>query len=198
MKKTINLFFLLTSISIFSQNKSGVYSYKTSHYSESINLLKDGTFRYYKNTEFLKDEIFGNWQLRNDSIIVLDSYPQKSKLNVIEGLKKQKITTINVKDFRGNPFHYNLYLISDKKDTVLYKNQFEASIIKEKPNFFYLVSSEGLQSPVYKITGTKSNCFDVMFERQRVFENEQWKLLENTIIPLGLDGKYSNYKLLKE
>ncbi|WP_261511321.1 hypothetical protein [Chryseobacterium paludis] len=198
MKKKINLCFILMSICIFSQSKSGVYSYKAPHYFESINLLKNGTFKYYKKTEFLKEEIFGNWQLRNDSILVLDSYPQKSKLNVIEGLIKKKRTIIHVKDFSDNPFHYYLYSISTQNDTIIYKDQFETTIIKEKPISFYLISSEGLHSPVYKIKGTRSNFFDVKFERQRIFENEQWKFLENSLIPLGLDGKNSNYKLVKE
>lgn len=198
MKKEINLCFILMSIFTFSQNKSGVYSYKARYYHERINLLKDGTFKYYKKTEFLVDEIFGNWQLRNDSILVLDSHPQKSKLNVIEGVKKQKTTTISIKDSCGNSFHYYLYSISNKKDTIIHKNQFETTIIKKKPASFYIVSSEGLYSPLYKIIGKKSNFLDVKFERQRVFENEQWKLSENTIIPLGLDGKYSKYKLVKE
>jgi hypothetical protein len=198
MKKCYSICFLLLSIFIFSQNQVGIYSYKSPHYYESINLLKDGTFKYYKKTEFLQDEIFGNWQLRNDTILVLDSHPQKSKLIVFEGLKKKKTMTFNVRDTRGNTFQYYLYLISDKKDTITYNNQFETTTIKEKPTSFYIVSSEGLHSPIYNIKGAKSNFFDIKFERQRIFENEQWKFIENNLIPLGLDGQYSKYKLVKE
>ena len=198
MKKKINLYFLLMSICIFSQNKSGVFSYKAPHYSENIDLLKDGTFKYYKKTEFLQDEIFGNWQLRNDNILVLDSNPQRSKFTVKEHFKRGKKMTFVVRDSEEDLIGYHLYIITDKKDTIAYRNQFEKSVIKEKSTFFYIVSSEGLHSPVYKIRGTKSNFFNVKFERKRVFENEQWKFLENSLVPLGLDGKYSNYKLVKE
>ncbi|ASK30486.1 hypothetical protein CEY12_10365 [Chryseobacterium sp. T16E-39] len=186
------------SIFIFSQNKSGIYSYKTPYYFESINLLKDGTFKYYRKTEFLKDEIFGNWQLRNDSILVLDSNPQRSKLMVKEHIKKGKKITFTVRDSEEYLINYQLHIITNKKDTLAYRNQFEKSVIKEKPISFYIISTEGLHSPVYKIKGTNSNFFDVKFERQRVFENEQWRFVGNSIIPLGLDGKYSNYRLIRE
>lgn len=198
MKRYYSLCTILLSIFCFSQNKPGKYSYKSSHYSESINLLKDGTFKYQMNTEFLQNEIFGNWQLRNDSILILDSNPQRSRLVVKEHFKKGKKTTFLVKDFEEDLINYHLYVVKDKRDTIAYRNLFEKTIIKEKPISFYLVNSEGIHSPVYKIKGTKSNYFDVRFERQRVFENEQWKFLKNSIIPLGLDGKYSNYRLLKE
>lgn len=196
MKKCYSLYFILCSILSFSQeSKLREYSYKAPHYYESINLLKDGTFKYYKKTEFLKEEIFGNWQLRNDTILVLDSNPQRSRLVVDESLKRKKKIVFYVRDSQGNPFNYYLYTVYNQNDTIIYKDQFEKTIVKNRPSAFYIISSEGLRSPVYDLKGKKSNFFDIRFERQRTFENEQWKFNGNKIIPLGLDGKYSNYQL---
>lgn len=198
MKRYYSLCTILLSIFCFSQNKSGIYSYKSSHYFESINLLKDGTFKYQMNTEFLQDEIFGNWQLRNDSILILDSNPQRSRFVVKEHFKKGKKTTFLVKDFEEDLINYHLYVVNDKRDTIAYRNLFEKSIIKEKPVSFYLIGTNSLHSPVYKVKTARNNFFDIKFETQRVFENEQWKFLENGIVPLGVDGKISKYKLIKE
>ena len=156
MKKYYNLYFILCSILSFSQeSKLREYSYKSPHYYESINLLKNGTFKYYRKTEFLKEEIFGNWQLRNDSILVLDSNPQKSKLVVNESLKSGKKIFFHVKDSQGHLFNYYLYAVYNQKDTIVYKDQFEKTIIKKRPSAFYIISSEGQRSPVYDLKSKK-------------------------------------------
>ena len=62
----------------FSQNTKS-YSYKTRFFSEGINLKKNGTFDYnIRINGGVNQEINGNWQIRNDSILVLDSYPHVS------------------------------------------------------------------------------------------------------------------------
>lgn len=198
--KKIGIICLLLPMIGFAQNETKAYSYKTRYYNEGINLNKDGTFKYTLKTEFTINEILGNWQLRNDSILVLDSHPQKSKLNVYEDYKKGKKVTFIVRDSEQNHIGYSLHVITDKKDTIVYKNQFDKSVIMERPVYFYVVNKAGLHSPIYKIRSKRGNYFSIRFEQQRIFENEQWKLKENKIIPIGLDGKYSNYvlELMKE
>jgi hypothetical protein len=190
---------LLFSVSAFSQNTSNsVYSYKSSHYYESINLSKDGTFGYYQKTEFTKIEVKGNWQLRSDSILVLDSRPQKSKLIVFESYKKNRKTIFCVRNMKDNLIYYSIFLISNKGDTAAYKEQFDKTVAEGKFSSFYILDSKGLQSPIYEIQGTRTNFFDIKFEEQRVFENEYWKYYGHYIIPLGFDNKYANYKLVKQ
>lgn len=190
---------LLFPVFANSQNTSdSVYLYKSSHYYESINLSKDGTFTYYQKTEFTKSEIEGNWQLRNDSILVLDSRPQKSKLIVFEIHKKNRKTIFRIRNTKDNLIHYSIFLISNKTDTIVYNEQFDKTVVEGKFSSFYILDTKGLQSPIYEIQGTQSNFFDIKFEEQRVFENEYWKYYEQYIIPLGIDNKYTKYKLVKQ
>lgn len=178
-----------------SQEDVKTYEYKSEHYYESIDLLKDGTFKYYNKTEFSKNEIDGNWQLRNDSILVLDSRPQRSKIKVFETRKRTRKTTFCIRSMNDTKLNYSLYLITKKNDTVEYKNQFDKTITLGDFSSFYIVDTKGLYTPKYKIIGTKANYFEIWIEEKRVFENEFWKFYGQYIVPLGLDGKYSNYNL---
>lgn len=190
---------LVIPIFTFSQNeKNTLYEYKSSHYYESINLLENGTFIYYNKTEFIKNEISGNWQLRQDSILVLDSNPHRSKQIVFESRKNSKKSTFRIRNMNNNQIHYNLYLITDKKDTIELKDQFDKTTTMENFSSFYLIDSKGQYYPEYKIIGNRSNIFDILIEEQRVFENEYWKYNETYIVPLGIDNKYSKYKLVKK
>ncbi len=190
---------LLLSVSANLRNTSdSVYLYKSSHYYESINLSKDGTFSYYQKTEFTKSEIEGNWQLRSDSILVLDSRPQKSKLVVFETHKKNRKTIFRIRNTKDNLIHYSIFLISNKGDTIEYKEQFDKTVVEGKFSSFYILDTKGLLSPLYEIQGTRTNFFDIKFEEQRIFENEYWKYYGQYIVPLGFDKKYAKYKLVKQ
>ncbi|RXM50635.1 hypothetical protein BOQ64_18010 [Chryseobacterium sp. CH25] len=93
--------------------------------------------------------------MRNDSILVLDSSPQKTRLVVNESLKNGKKIVFYVKDSQGNFFNYYLYAVYNQKDTIIYKDQFEKTIVKKRPSAFYIISSEGKRSPVYYLKSKK-------------------------------------------
>jgi hypothetical protein len=200
--KIFKIFFclLLLSISLYSQNFliKGNYSYKSLHYYESIDLFENGTFSYSQKTEFLKIEITGNWQIRNDSLLVLDSKPQRAKLIVWESKKKGKETILHIRDMENNSINYSLFLISYKGDTLEFKDQFDETVTRERFASLYIVDSKGLHSPLYKIQGTNSNFFEVYFETHRIFENEYWIFKKQSIVPMGIDNRYSNYQLSKQ
>lgn len=196
MKKyNIIIFICLFTIG-FSQTNTKVYSYQTRFFSESIILNENGRFTYNMQVHMGgKSEIEGNWQLRSDSILVLDSNPQRSKIIIKESFKKNKKTTFYIRNSKRDLIDYHLYIINNKQDTIIYRDQFDNSIIKEKPVSFFLVNTLGLHSPTINITNPAANYFDIIFEQKRVFENEYWKIYDNKIIPLGMDGKYSTYQL---
>lgn len=200
--KIFKIFFCLVLLptSLYSQNFSlkGNYIYKSPNYYESIDLFENGTFIYSQKSEFLKTEITGNWQIRNDSLLVLDSKPQRAKLIVWESKNKGKRTIFKIRDMDNNLISYSSYLITYKGDTLVYKDQFKETVSREKITSFYIVDSKGLHSPLYKIQGITSNFFEVHFETHRVFENEYWIYRKQCIVPLGIDRKYLNYKLLKK
>ena len=192
------LIFLPLSLHSQDSPMKGCYSYKSPHYFESIDLLENGTFNYIQKTEFIKTEITGNWQIRNDSILVLDSKPQKTKLMVWESKINGEEAILHIRDMENNSLNYNLYVISRKGDTLEFKDQFGETVVRENFTSFYIVDSRGLHSPMYKVQGTSSNLFDVHFETQRVFENEYWIFRKQSIIPLGLDNRRQNYRLSKQ
>lgn len=202
---TLVVFFLFTmSTNMYSQSVPfGEYIYNSRHYYESIELLKDGTFKYYVKRELSRGEIYGNWQLRNDSILVLDSRPQRSQILVFESYKRPiknniRKKTVYVRDMSNYMFIYHLCLITSKKDTIIYKSQFGKTITATDFSSFYLINTTGLHSPIYKIIGQNTNFYAVFFYGDRVFENEYWKFHKQYIIPKGIDGQYSKYKLLKK
>lgn len=82
-------------------------------------------------------------------------------------------------------------------DTLEFKNQFDQTAVLGNFSSFYVVDTQGQYSPTYKILGSRSNIFYIMIEEKRVFENEYWKYYGEYLVPLGIDGKYSNYKLVK-
>ena len=178
-------------------DKKDVFTYKAPHYYESIDLLENGSFVYQSKSEFIKTEIEGNWQLRNDSILVLDSRPQRSKITVFESQKRSKKSTFQIRNTDNHQIHYNLYLITNDNDTLEFKNQFDKTVVLGEFSSFYVVDTKGQYTSIYKILGSRSNIFDIMIEEKRVFENEYWKYYGKYIVPLGIDGKYSSYKLVK-
>ncbi|MGP1626279.1 hypothetical protein [Prevotella koreensis] len=178
-------------------NKKDVFTYKTPHYYESIELLENGSFVYYSRSEFIKTEVKGNWQLRDDSILVLYSRPQRSRITVFESRKRSKKSTFQIRNTDNHHIHYNLYLITIENDTLEYKDQFDKTAVLGNFSSFYVVDTKGQYYPTYKILGSRSNIFYIMIEEKRVFENEYWKYYGEYLVPLGIDGKYSNYKLVK-
>lgn len=201
MKKLkIILGLFVSPLFAYSQNifaKKEVFTYKAPYYYESIDLLENGSFVYYSKSEFIKTEVKGNWQIRNDSILVLDSSPQRSKITVLESRKRSKKSTFQIRNTDNRQIYYNLYLITKDNDTLAFKNQFDKTVVLGNFSSFYVVDTKGQYSPIYKILGSRSNIFDITIEEKRVFENEYWKYYGKYIVPLGLDGKYSNYKLVK-
>jgi hypothetical protein len=188
------------STNCYSQNikqNSGTYVYKSSFYYESLELKNDGEFIYKSESELAQEVVMGNWQTRGDEI-VLDSRPQKDKILVFENRSKSKEEKIFVFDKKENPINYTLVAITYKNDTITLKNQFRCSAIKERLNSFRIIDSGGITSPLYKIMGTRTNEFKVLFETSRVFENEEWDLKGLQITPKNSFGKIQNYYLQKQ
>jgi hypothetical protein len=200
MKFILTILILITSNSYGQNNMTGIYSYSTEHFSETLQLNANYTFKYNLRMHFIRQEIIGNYLVVGDSL-VLNSFPQRDKIIVIENLKgnfRNKEFHVNHKD--GHPFNYQLYLITESNDTVISKNQNSKTKIKiDELKSFYIIDTKGLKSPTYFLKGTNTNYFDVQFENIRVFESEKWiidKKLEK-IIPLGMDNEYQNYYLAK-
>ena len=199
------LTFLIVSIYIFSQEEiKGTYSYKyvneTYFYEEKISLYPDGHFIYRQKGIMGKEmEIYGNWQKRGDSLI-LDSYPQRDKIIVREYFeRKRKGMIFKVEDKGGEGFTYHLYAILQNGDTLSLRDQFGQTNIQKKIKFFWIEDTKGLKSPQRIILSNVANVISVIFETQRVFEDEDWTIIDREKLnPRGLQGKFQNYYLNKE
>ncbi|MDR2955005.1 MAG: hypothetical protein LBV43_07985 [Prevotella sp.] len=195
--------FFLLSFNLYPQDKQieGVFKFKgKSNYQESITIHKNGQFSHQLTMNMgISLNNVGNWQQR-DSILILDSYPQKDKIIVFEAHKKKnKEIVINVKDKGLNLISYHLYAITEKRDTLLFMDQFERTKIKEKIISFWIIDTKGLKSPKYEIKSKYCNSFDVLFEVIRVFENEHWIIIDNNMIQSrGLEGKLNKYYLQRK
>ncbi|RYG33960.1 MAG: hypothetical protein EOO01_32725 [Chitinophagaceae bacterium] len=176
----------------------GTYYFSSTRYSECIELAADGSFIYHQNDEFVKTEVRGNWQIRKDSVLVLDSRPQRTKLAVYESHKRGAHMTFRVRYSDNNSLVYNIYLINVQGDTVRYASQFDKTVLRGKIVSFFIRDTKGLQSPLYRIQSTRTNFFDIRFEQHRVFESEEWKFDGRTIIPRGLDNAFVHYSLVKK
>lgn len=186
---------------VLSQSFVGKYSYSTGyHFYESLELFPNGTFIYNLNGEFLRRECKGNWQIRGQDLI-LDSSPQKDKIICFEFRKGRKVYTyFNVKSKSdGRAIDYHLYLIKNSGDTVELRDQFERSKIRAKDfKGFFIVGTNGTQSPTYLIQGKATNWFDILFETKRVFDNENWRITETGIQPRNNAGEYEAFLLRKD
>lgn len=182
---------------------SGVFQYKRGRplFNETLVLYPNNNFEYVLKMDMgvsLKSK--GSW-LQKDSFLILDSYPQKEKLIVSEFYKKkQKNISIEVSNKENKlPIYYHLIAILPNNDTIEYRDQFVKTIMKEKPLSFWIVNTVGLRSSEYKIKSLDTNVISILFENNRVFENEDWKIINNNEIqPRSLDGKYYKYFLKKD
>jgi hypothetical protein len=204
--KNLSSLFLLFWVAIFilsmkkMDNFYGEYKIVSHKSSESIVLKEGGGFEYTMKQEFLKISKKGNWQVRNDSILVLDSYPQKEKLIVFESYRRKYSgrTKIVVRNKRREKMFFQLTVFKHDGSSLTLNDQWDSSIIDGQVKSFSVVDTKGLSSPIYEIISDVTNHFEAFLEISRVFENEEWIILPEKIRPIGMDGKYVKYYLKKQ
>jgi hypothetical protein len=190
---------LLLSFSFPNKNKKEIYEYNGEFFNEKIELGEDYKFKHEYRTEFLQIYLKGNYRIKGDSLI-LDSSPQRDKIIVRESSKGRLNThKFKVVDKTSNPINYQLHLISKNHDTITLKNQYiESKLTVKDLKSFYIYDTKGLKSPTYNIVGLRTNYFEIQFETNRVLDNEVWRINEDQIFPLGMNGEKQNYFLTKQ
>lgn len=191
---------VLTAAFVLNFWSSGKFTYKTEHFSESIELLEGNRFIYEASMHMgLRLNVQGSYYIYHDSLY-LNSIPQRDKLIVNESLNKnaQRKAYFNVKDKDNSLLTYHLYVVFENNEKQVFRDQFQQTVISgKKIKEFYIVDTKGLKSPIYKIQAGNVNVFDVQFETNRVFENESWAIKGDSIIPKGFDGETQKYALTK-
>ena len=196
--KVLSLIFLACYANIGLESEQGKYTYTASHYTESITLKENYKFIYTANFNFSKYKTEGSYYILNDSLL-LNSHPQKDRIIVNEYNKGDiKKIKFEVTDKQNNYFNYHLYLTLSDNTKIVAKDQWQISKFNNlKIKSFYIVDTNGLKSPNYRVVGTATNNFKIQFESSRVFENESWGISEDKIIPRGFGGEIQTYTLDK-
>jgi len=181
------------------------YSYKRTMpadsekwYSANMCLMENEVFIFSGEWRYGACNVSGNWHLRNDSILVLNSIPQKTRFMVREEYitrkHKRNYAKFKVLDDSLCKTSYYLYTISAKGDTT--RTWVDGGDCYMKNNFesFYIERYNG-KSPTYKRKSNRNNDYLVLFPGGYIFEGEEWIYNKEYLIPLEKDGKYANYKL---
>jgi hypothetical protein len=192
----------------FSQdNIFGTYSHIDDSKVEFLELKSDSTFWYcygcsLKNS-WDDDNSFGYWEVKDNSLLILNSTTPKIVTIYEDYDKKLNLLTINVfpSDF-PNERHsfYNLFVITEKEDTLSFYKQLDKTTIRKKIKIksFWIEDMTGLKYLPYEVISVNNNIFNVIFYKGRVFENENWVIVnENRLRPKGIDGKLQDYFLIK-
>ena len=200
MKFIYSVFLLFTLVQSKTYNLTGEYFYSQRHFSESIKLNSDKTFNYRVNMEFFTQEIKGNYDIIEDSL-VLNSIPQRDRIIVDEKHKASKTNTFKVTDKKGRLINYQLTITTDKEEIIEIRNCFDTVKTENfKIKSFHITDTKGLKSPQYSIVGTNSNHFEIKFEHLRVLESEKWFIDKESkrIKPIGTNGEFQTYYLKKK
>ena len=200
--KSIQLLFLCVMVFLLSSSLvaqlntdiSGIYSFKKESYQENIELRNDGMFFYNVSMEFINLKVSGYWNIQHDSIL-LSSKPFYERMLVWESRKKKKVYEVFVTDKKRAFISYTIKAILQNGDTLLLSNQWRSTKFDIPIKSFIIVDNKGLTSPEYLVQGSKTNFFEVLFETNRVFENEKWKYEVGKLIPKGFNGLEQNFKL---
>ncbi|WP_339688038.1 hypothetical protein [uncultured Nonlabens sp.] len=196
--KAIILIVILIILNNSSEYEKGTYSYRQTHYYESIELKQNQKFTYILRKNFSEYIVNGNYNISQDSLF-LNSYPQRDRIIVREENRRNKNKdTFIVQTKGGIDFYYNLYLTLEDGNLIILKNQIGKSTIKNKRiKRFYIKDDNGIRSPEYVICGNSNNYFEIFFETNRVFENESWVFKLDKIKPRDFGGDLTSYYLKK-
>lgn len=174
------------------------YTYDNSTYGATMSLMENGEFIFTGHWEVGEWKVCGNWQIRNDSILVLNSLPKKTRFMVreehISRKHKRNHAKFRVLDDSLSISPYILYSISARGDTIRTFVDSGDCTVKNDFESFYIVRYNG-KSPTYKRKNKRNNDYLVLFPGGYIFENEEWKYDKNYLIPLPRLGKNCDYRL---
>ena len=213
MKRTIFAILLCASTTSALCQILATYSYErdVSVYSEKwyradMCLMENGEFIFSGGWRYGSWNIRGNWHLRNDSILVLNSVPQKTRFRVREEYKTQKGLKRKYRKYFRNHAEISvlddslenwtpcyLFTISEKGDTVKHRwNGVGPFLVENNFDAFY-IDRGTTKSPTYRRKSKSSNYFLILFPSGYIFENEEWIYKKDYLIPLDQNGK--DYKM---
>lgn len=204
MKKTLllfiaSIFFLCFPLKMIGQNDSTEYLGRVKLVQYKMTLYNDGTFRYFMRGDLKRYEYTGNYQIRNDSLLVLDSkwqcyqggiLPLKIKKKVV---KRAKRTICSCDPLgRVNPCH--LFIINGT-DTIDCGWNDKWTIRQPFDSFFVDWVSD--RSPIYE-NSQNVTSYKIVFENDFCFNDTHWIIKDGIIKCTDYSGTPNGLELRKE
>lgn len=192
----------ILSTSQYNNKNLGKYEYKANHYWEYINLKENNMFEFQSVRHMSGvEKVSGRYIISGDSLI-LNSVPQREKIIVKEKYlrKNRNNYSFNITDrsdfFVQNNLNLNLSFDDGTVQSIQIPfGEFNVKCIKKIKSFY--IGNIGLKFPNYNLKSDVTNTFDVKLEFKRIFDNEIWLFEEGKIKPIGVDGQYQKYFLVK-
>lgn len=195
--------FLLSTfcVKVYAQDYTGKYKHNFIHnhqvssiYYESMELKSDGTFEYCISFPGYKDALTGNWQVRYDSILVLDSKRQRCPTLVTKKKHRNKSNHAKISVFSPSGMENGccIYVVNNNDTTEYYHNYSSVRIKAPFDYFFlrdYIIQSHNIKYEPY----VKS--YRIVFQQSLVFNDEHWIIKDGYIKTKGSSGIFNSYLL---
>ena len=170
MKKIYIIFILTVVIFLYGCGTYKVYEFKGYNSNIKLELNKDGTFSEYMINFIKFDTIYGNWHIKNDTLILEINRKASGIPELVFNVKEEEnkeidsiIVNSKYNDSISAAFEIGIYL-DDNTNNLYGTNHNGESIIIEKTDFqyinFYLCYGGGYLYR-YKVKNKNSNIFNL-------------------------------------
>jgi len=195
---------IFSFLKINAEDYTGKYIHKFTHnnqiiskYYEFIELKNEGVFDYEISVPGHKYTLTGNWQIRNDSVLVLDSKTQRFPTLVTKRTHKKKTKRVKISVFSpsGAINGCAIYVVQNN-DTTEYYHNYAPVKIKTPFDYFFLNDVIVQSHNINYDRNVKS--YRIVFQQSLVFNDEHWVMCDGYIKSKDSSGKYKSYFLIKK
>lgn len=187
MKRTFLFLFVIISIASlpikgFGQNDSTEYLGRIQLVQYKMTLYSDGTFRYSMRGDLSRYEYTGNYQIRNDTLLVLDSKRQCYQGGILSlKIKKKDAKRRKRTIYSCNPLglvnRCQLFIINGT-DTIDCGWNDKWTIRQPFDSFF--IDWVGNRSPIYE-NSKNVTSYKIVFENDVCFNDAHWIIKDGII-----------------
>jgi len=172
--------------------------------SESLNLKADSTFEYHYQGEFqyASFQLKGKWRI-DDGYLILNSDNRWKPNFEVKKTYNPSLTHdslfLHITDFSNKKREYMLVVNKDDANEKEYYNTIDTdTLVIPKKDLYSLTIFSIVKFKTLFINECSSNIWDIKINPVRVMRNEKWLIVNNVIIPIGVNGEYVSYSLVKQ
>ncbi len=169
--------------------------------NESIILKGDKTFEYFRRAAFTEFKVKGFWLIQ-DGYLSLNSVDSAVKSFEVKEAFKKNIHADSIKlkilYFDNTTPHCTVVINEGDKEAEARYTDVYGEILLPKKIVRSITVYSVIKHKTYLIRSCKSNYFELKLNSNRILNKEKWLLIGEQIVPIGLDGDYTNYTLVKQ